>query len=252
VLSLPMPAPTAPTSVTAVYPTGPAVPANLLRMYVEFSGPMGTRPGQDYIKIIGADGAEISNALLPLDTELWSGEHTRFTILFDPGRVKRGILPNRAMGRPLKPGTTFTLTIAAGWPDAHSRPLASDFRKEYRVGPAIEAPLSTTAWQTTAPASASRQPLRVTFPAALDHGLLQRALRVVRGDAAVAGVISVTGGETEWRFVPDAPWTAGDYAIEVLPVLEDPAGNRIGHAFESIAPADDTKAAPFRVAFAIR
>jgi hypothetical protein len=251
VLSLPMPPQTAPTSVTTIYPTGPTVPANLLRMYVEFSGPMGTRPGQEYIKILGADGAEISNALLPLDTELWNGEHTRFTILFDPGRVKRGILPNRAMGRPLKPGTTFTITIAGTWPDAQSRPLASDFRKEYRVGPAIEAALST-AWQTTAPPAASREPLRVTFPAALDRGLLQRALRVVRGGAAVAGVITVAGGETEWRFVPDAAWTAGDYAIEVLPVLEDSAGNRIGHAFESIDPDDDTRAAPVRLPFTVR
>ncbi|HMC77032.1 MAG TPA: hypothetical protein VKH34_07855 [Vicinamibacterales bacterium] len=252
VLSLPMAAQTAPVSVAAVYPTGPTVPANLLRMYVEFSGPMGTRPGQDYIKVIGADGAEIPGALLPLDTELWNGEHTRFTILFDPGRVKRGILPNRAMGRPLEPGTTFTIAIAGTWPDAHSRPLASEFRKTYRVGPAIEAPLATPAWQTTPPPAGSREPLRLTFPAALDHGLLQRALRVVRGNAAVAGVITVAGGETEWRFVPDAAWTAGDYAIEILPVLEDPAGNRIGHAFESVDPDDDTRAAPVRLPFTVR
>ena len=99
------------TKVSAIYPTGPAVPANLLRMYVEFSNPMGTRTGQDYIKILDASGAELPGALLPLDTDLWNGDHTRFTILFDPGRVKRGILPNRAMGRPLKAGGAFTIVV---------------------------------------------------------------------------------------------------------------------------------------------
>jgi hypothetical protein len=59
-------------------------------------------------------------------------------------------------------------------------------------------------------------------------------------------------GEAEWRFVPDAAWAPGDYDVSVLPVLEDPAGNRIGHAFEAVAPDDDTKAPPVRVAFTVR
>jgi hypothetical protein len=241
-----------PVSVIGVYPTGPAVPANLLRMYVEFSGAMGTRSGQDYIAILDAKGAELSGALLPLDTDLWNGDHTRFTILFDPGRVKRGILPNRAMGRPLHPGGTFTIVVRREWPDAYARPLSSEFRKAYRVGPPIERPLSTAQWQIAAPAAGSRNPLLVTFPAPLDHGLLQRALSVLRGDAVLAGDVRVDSGETGWRFVPRDAWTAGDYVVSVLPVLEDPSGNRIGHAFETLSPDDDTRAGPTRVAFTIR
>jgi hypothetical protein len=64
--------------------------------------------------------------------------------------------------------------------------------------------------------------------------------------------VSVESGETVWRFVPRDPWTAGDYAASVLPVLEDPSGNRIGHAFETISPDDDTRAGPTRVPFTIR
>ena len=139
--------------VSALYPTGPVVPSNLLRMYVEFSGPMGIRAGQDYIKILDAAGAEMPGALLPLDTDLWNGEHTRFTFLFDPGRVKRGILPNRATGRPLQPGVAFTIVVRREWPDAQGRPLASEFRKDYRVGPPIETALSTKTWNVAAPAA---------------------------------------------------------------------------------------------------
>jgi hypothetical protein len=251
-VSMPAAAPTPPVTVTGVYPTGPAVPSNLLRMYIEFSAPMGSRTGQDYVSIVDGKGAEMHGALLPLDSDLWNGERTRFTILFDPGRVKRGILPNRVMGRPLRPGDAFTLVVRREWPDAHSKPLASEFRKDYRVGPPIERPLSTAHWRVAPPPAGSRDPLRVTFPAALDHGLVQRALSVLRGGAEIAGDIRIENGETEWRFVPRDSWTAGEYAVSVLPVLEDPAGNRIGQAFETLTPDDDNAAKPARLLFTIR
>jgi hypothetical protein len=251
-VSTPAAAPTPQVAVSGVFPTGPAVPSNLLRMYIEFSGPMGSRAGQDYVTIVDAQGAEMQGALLPLDTDLWNGDRTRFTILFDPGRVKRGILPNRAMGRPLRPGDAFTLVVRREWPDAHAKPLAAEFRKDYRVGPPIERPLSPAQWRIAPPPAGSREPLRVSFPAPLDHGLVQRALSVMRGDAAVAGEISVVNGETEWRFVPRDAWSPGDFAVSVLPVLEDPAGNRIGRAFETVSPGDDTHAKPVLVAFTIR
>jgi hypothetical protein len=191
-------------------------------------------------------------ALLPLDTDLWNGDHTRFTFLFDPGRVKRGILPNRAMGRPLQPGVRFTIVVRREWPDAQGMPLASEFRKDFRVGPPVETALSITTWTVARPTAGSREPLRLTFPSPLDHGLVQRALSVVRGETAVPGDVSIANGETEWRFVPRDAWQPGDYAVSVLPVLEDAAGNRIGHAFETLSPGDDTQAPPARLPFAVR
>jgi hypothetical protein len=251
VVSTPPPPPTPDTRIAAIYPSGPTVPSNLLRMYVEFSGPMGTRGGQDYISIADGNGADIPGALLPLDTDLWNSDRTRFTVLFDPGRVKRGILPNRAMGRPLTPGMTFTIAVRREWPDAHGKPLASEFRKEYRVGPPVERALATSDWRVAAPAAGSRDPVVVTFRAPMDRGLAQRALSVLRGDAAIAGEVRLEAAETEWRFTPNEPWQPGDYAISVLPVLEDVSGNRIGTAFETLTP-DTAPPGPSRVAFQVR
>ncbi len=76
------------TVVTDVYPAGDVIPENLLRMYVQFSGPMGQQGGLDHVVLLDARGREMPDALLPLDTELWNGDRTRFTLLFDPGRVK--------------------------------------------------------------------------------------------------------------------------------------------------------------------
>jgi len=254
VVSTPAPAAGPAVHVTGVYPTGPLVPANLLRMYVEFSGPMGTVPGEEYIRLLDSTGKDMSGALLPLDTDLWNGDRTRFTVLFDPGRVKRGILPNRAMGRPLHPGDTFSIVIGQRWPDAHGRPLAAEFKKEYRVGPAIEQGLDTAAWRVATPASGSRDGLRITFPSPLDRGLAQRALSVQRAGATteLAGDVTVDAGETAWRFTPRDPWQAGDHVVLILPSLEDPTGNRLGRAFEAVSPDDDTKKPPVRLPFQIR
>jgi hypothetical protein len=214
---------------------------------------MGSRGGQDYLAIQDARGQAIADALLPLDTALWNPEHTRFTVLFDPGRVKRGILPNRRMGRPLTPGETFTLIVRAGWPDAHGVPIVATFQREYRVGPPIERGLDPGSWTVSPPPAGSREPLAVEFPWSLDRALLQRTLTITRGDAPVAGDVTVSSGERRWIFTPRSPWQAGDHALVAQRELEDVSGNRVGHAFETgAADADDARAAAARVPFTIR
>jgi hypothetical protein len=220
------------TVVARVYPTGDVVPENLLRMYIEFSGPMGRRSGIEYLKLLDDTGLEIAGAFLPLDYELWSPDHTRFTAFLDPGRVKKGILPNTQMGRALDPGRSVTLVISQEWRDEHGLPLKEEFRRVFRVAPPDERPLDTSAWRIQAPHAAGRDPLVVTFPEPLDHGLLTRALGVTRGGASVMGDAVVEAGETEWTFTPREPWRPGAYQLLALDILEDLAGNQIGRAFE--------------------
>lgn len=255
VVALPAASAQAPsTVVAAVYPSGDVIPENQLRMYVQFSGPMGQEGGLDRIVLFDKAGHEMVDAMLPLDTQLWNADRTRYTVLFDPGRVKREILPNRSMGRSLRAGDTITLVVKPDWRDARGLPLKSEFRRRYTVGAAVERPLTTAAWRIAAPLSGTRDALTITFPEPLDHGLLQRALGISRSGAAVAGDLRIEPGETRWMFVPREPWTAGDYAIAVLPILEDLAGNRIGRAFEVRAAGDAVEAednrpttVPFRV-----
>ena len=105
---------TVPTSlVTHVYPSGDVLPENQLRMYIEFSAPMGRRSGIEYVALLDDQGKEVEGPFLPLDYEFWNADRTRFTVFFDPGRVKDGILPNRQMGRALQVGKTYTLLVRA-------------------------------------------------------------------------------------------------------------------------------------------
>jgi hypothetical protein len=221
------------TVVSRVYPTGEVVPVNLLRMYIEFSGPMGRPSGIPHLKLLDENGKEIDGAFLPLDYEFWSLDHTRFTAFFDPGRVKDGILPNKQMGRPLNAERSVTLVIDRDWRDQHGLPLKEEFRRVLRVGPAQEKPLETASWRIRPPMAAGRRDgVVVTFPEPLDHGLLMRALGVTREGTTVEGDVVVDNAETRWTFTPREPWRNGTYHLLALDILEDVAGNQIGRAFE--------------------
>lgn len=220
------------TVVARIYPTGDMVPENLLRMYVEFSGPMGRKSGLEYMKVLNKAGVEIPGAILPLDYEFWSPDHKRFTIFFDPGRVKEGILPNREMGRPLTYGGAMTLVVSREWRDENGLPLTEDFRRTFRVASADARPLDTATWRIRPPAAGGRTGVVVTFPEPLDHGLMMRALGIRRGDQPVEGEIVVDRNETRWTFTPAEPWQTGAYNLLALDILEDLAGNQIGRAFE--------------------
>ena len=220
------------TVVTNVYPSGDEVPENLLRMYIEFSAPMTRQASVSNLRLLDEQGREVPTPFLPLDYQFWSPDARRFTVFFDPGRVKDGILPNEQMGRPLVAGHAYTLVVTTNWRDGTDRPLMREYRRRLQVVPAWTDALTPSAWRVSSPASETRDPLVVTFPQPLDHGLLARAIGVRSGQTEVAGQIAVEGGETRWLFTPDQPWRAGSYDLLALSVLEDPAGNRIGRAFE--------------------
>ena len=221
------------TRVVAVYPTGPEVPENHLRLYVVFSAPMGLGAGGAHVRLLDERGEPVADPFLPLDVDLWNADRTRYTVLYDPGRVKRGILPNAELGRPLAAARRYTLVIDAAWRDSAGQPLVEPFHREYRVGPPRERALDPDAWRLGLPARGTRDPLTVRFPVSLDYGLLQRALHVATGEGRpLAGEIRVERGETRWTFTPRAPWRPGEYRLVAAATLEDVAGNRIGRPFE--------------------
>jgi hypothetical protein len=59
---------------------------------------MGRTAGLGHIRLVDENGREVVDPFLPLDVAFWNDDRTRFTVFFDPGRVKRGILPNERMG----------------------------------------------------------------------------------------------------------------------------------------------------------
>jgi hypothetical protein len=233
VLSLPKPAGKATTVVAQVYPSADRLPENLLKFYLHFSAPMSQGDVYRQIKLLDAKGKAIDMPFLELDQELWDPTGTRFTLFFDPGRIKRGLKPREEVGPSLEEGKSYTLVIDRGWQDAKGNPLKDSFRKSFSVGKPDDAPPETKTWKLKPPAAGSRLALLVTFPKSMDHSLLNRLLWVVdaRGEK-VPGKIEVTKWETVWSFTPEQAWTEGSYHLVADTRLEDLSGNTIGQPFE--------------------
>ena len=251
-VALPAPPDPAPTFVTAVFPSGDALPENQLRLYIHFSAPMGRRGALEHVKLLDDRGGEVPDPFLPLEAEFWTADRTRYTVFFDPGRQKRGILPNRQMGPSLVEGRSYTLVVAEDWTDGHGRPLRETFMRRFRVAPPALAPIAPSMWNIEPPARGTRQPIVVMFREPLDHGLLLRAIGVRRDGQPVVGDIKIDDNERRWTMTPSDAWLPGRYELIALSILEDRAGNRIGRAFEvqsfrraSDAPEPAVTALPF-------
>jgi hypothetical protein len=234
VKSLFLPRPSSePATVQAVYPTADTLPENQLKFYLHFTSPMSRGEAYQRIHLLGADGKEIDRAFLELGEELWTPDGKRFTLLFDPGRIKRGLTPREALGPVLESGKAYTLIIDRDWKDANGEPLKEGFKKKFRTTAPDETPPDPKTWRLEPPTAGGRTPLTLTFPKAMDHALLLDMLWVTDGDGRkIAGEVAVTEGETRWRFKPRQPWAAGPHRLVADTRLEDLAGNSIGRRFE--------------------
>ncbi len=230
----PSPEGSATTEALEIYPTAAELPVNLLRVYVHFSAPMSEGWAARAITVGRADtGETLDDVFLPPDPELWDAERRRLTMLLDPGRIKRGLVPNLEFGYPLVEGTTVRITVDLSFRDATGQPLRAGAERSYSIGPALRSRIDPTAWQLTAPAAGSREPLQVEFERPLDHGLLLHCLSVQDGDGRTIEGAGETGkGERDWSFAPDDPWTTGEYRLVVEPRLEDVAGNTPVRVFD--------------------
>ena len=235
-------APPAPSStvVREIYPTGDAVPMNLLRMYVEFSAPMSSGHSYDFVKLYAEGDSLLEEPFFTAGgaVELWDPERTRLTILFDPGRIKRDLKPHEEAGLPLREGKQYRLVIDSTWRDAQGRPLVRGYAKHFRVDAQDRALVRTSDWRLMTPRAESHDSLVVTFPEPLDRALLARML-TVRDSAghAIEGEIAVSDRETRWAFAPRDPWRRTSYALHVDTELEDLAGNNLKKLFD-VAPGD--------------
>ncbi len=221
-----------------------------------------------YVRLREEGGSEIERPFLELPQELWSPDGKRLTLLFEPGRVKRGLVPCAEQGPILVAGRTYTLTVDGNWPDAEGVPLQATVHKTFRALPAEMSQPDPHKWTIQAPRAESRDPLVIRFPKALDHAMLEHVLTILRLDAAkdavrldaakdavrldaakdavrldaaqdradgrseLSGNVRVTNEETHWTFEPREPWRPGRYTLVVPTTLEDRAGNSIRLPFE--------------------
>lgn len=231
--TVPKPA-TEPATVTAVYPSGDRLPENTLRFYVHFAKPMSRGDAYKYVRLVNeTDKTDVQLPFLELDEELWSPDRTRFTLLIDPGRIKREVKPREDLGPALEAGKTFTLIVSRDWPDADGNRLRAEFRKTFVVGPPDRTPIDPAKWTIDPPKGAGPVTVRVDKP--LDRALLERLVWVAGPDGKkVAATAAAADGERQLRLTaPGGGWRPGRYTLVIDPRLEDSCGNRVGEPFEA-------------------
>src|SRR5215831_7337105 len=177
--------------VVLVQPSGPKVPANLLRISISFAsqveGPLLPR-----LSLLRADGSQVEAPFL--EQQLWSPSGRILTVLLHPGRVKTGLKAHDEKGPILSVGDDVALAL-------DGIPI-----KRWSVGPADEIGPIVSAWRLSPVRVDSKQPLVVLLDRAIDgRNSDYLAIADVR-DRRVAGRAQLTDGERRWTFTPSAPW----------------------------------------------
>jgi hypothetical protein len=207
------------------------------------------------VHLVDATSKPIDSPFLELAEELWSPDGKRLTLLFEPGRIKRGLKPREEAGPILRAGGSYCLSIDREWLDARGIRLQKSFRKVFRTSSADETSPDPRTWTIRPPLGGAKTALVVDFPEPLDRALLERLIAVAdSAGRVVPGQISVSAAETRWSLTPEAPWRAGDYRLQVGTELEDLAGNSIARPFEvdvvhpiTARVESETVSLPFRV-----
>lgn len=219
--------------VSAIVPTSDVLPENLLRLYVHFSQPMRRGQVREAITLIGENGEPIVNPFLNLAIELWDHDEKRLTLLFHPGRIKRGVGPNVQVGPPLQRSKNYMLLIRQSMKDFRGKPLARAFTKSFTATAPIRSALLPEKWLSGLPRAKSQEPLMLKFSRIMDRPMLFRSIRVLDADGQVVqGSMTVLEHETRWEFVPSSPWQPGPYRLAVSTDLEDVAGNNVRASFD--------------------
>jgi hypothetical protein len=233
VVRIPTNNPTPATVVTHIYPSADVLPENLLKFYVHFSAPMSRGHIYDYIRLLNADGKQVELPFLEIDEELWDPAMTRLTILIDPGRIKRGVLPLEDVGPALEAGKRYSLVIDSAWQDGNGKPLKESVQKQFLVGAPDRDPPDPSRWNVQLPAAGTKNPLVVLFPEPMDNAIAQRLIHITDASRrTVAGQIVLSDQERRWSFQPLGPWKRGQHQLVVQTTIEDLAGNNIGKPFD--------------------
>ena len=231
------------TLVENIYPTASELPQNLLKFYIYFTAPMTQGDAYRNIELWSSDGKRVPYPFLEIGEELWDKSGKRLTLLLDPARVKRGLVPREEDGPILTAGQRYRLVIKSTWLDAHGMPLAKSHTKTFTVGPEDFRQPDPASWKIKTPKAKTRDALTLIMPEAMDHATFARGVTIENSKGeAVLGDFTFSHQETQAHFTPLKDWRPGLYDLRILRRIEDLVGNSIERPFEldrfdNVAPA---------------
>ena len=211
-----------------IFPSANLLPENLLRFYIYFQTPMTQGQSLDYIKLIDKSGKIDEHAFMQFKEELWSSDGKRLTLLFDPGRIKRGVSTNMKQGPSLENEQQYTLSISNEWKDIYGQTLEINSTNKITITDAYRKKMKIEEWTITTPSIGSKGKLTLRFDRILDHALIQSMIQIRDFDNnLIEGSWKILDSEQEVKFAPKSEWKKGNYKIQIDTHIEDVAGNNL-------------------------
>lgn len=222
-----------PTDVEGFFPSADTLPANLLKVYLQFSQPMSEGVAYRHIHLIDERGDTVYQPFLPLQPELWDEDRKRLTLWLDPGRVKRDLGPNREHGAPLLPGQQYQFYLSKNWVDIKGNALIQNFTHSFYVSSPDREKPTPDHWQISRPSAGTKEVLTISFGEPMDYALAQHTICIIDSNGQpLTGSTTVKNQERIWQFTPSTPWQSGSYQIRVASSFEDLAGNNLNRLFD--------------------
>lgn len=219
--------------VVSIYPSANELPENLLRFYFYFNTPMKKGQALKHIQLVDAAGNIDNHAFMEFKQELWSADGKRLTILFDPGRIKRGVSTNIELGPALLERNKYQLTISGDWEDVYGQELTVETTKEFTVTKAYRQQIKVDELEIQKPKANNNDTLNIYFDRIIDHALVQSMIRVEdENKNLVVGYWKTSEDERIIQFIPEKPWKNGTYQIIMDSRLEDIAGNNLNNLLD--------------------
>lgn len=214
--------------VVSIHPLADFLPENLLRFYIYFKTPMRQEEALQHIKLIDDAGKVDDHAFMKFKEELWSNDGRRLTVLFDPGRIKRGVGANSQNGPSLETGRSYQLRVSGDWEDVYGQKLQQNSVKQINIVKAYRQKMDLNNWSLEKPSLNSLDVVTLRFDRIIDHAIVQSAINIVDEQGAfINGYWEIPDSQRLIYFVPKTPWKKGKYRIEFDTLLEDISGNNL-------------------------
>lgn len=219
--------------VVSIYPSANELPENLLRFYFYFNTPMKKGQALKHLQLIDSMGNIDNHAFMEFKQELWSADGKRLTILFDPGRIKRGVSTNMELGPALLEGKRYTLDISGDWEDVYGQKLTIKTIKEFVVGKAYRHQIKVNELEIQKPEANSDDTLSIFFDRIVDHALVQSMIRIEdENKNLIVGYWETSEEEKTIQFIPEKTWKKGSYQIIMDSSMEDVSGNNLNNLLD--------------------
>lgn len=211
-----------------IFPSAEELPENLLRFYFYFNTPMRKEEALKHIHLVDSEGNTDTHAFMQFKQELWSPGGKRLTLLFDPGRIKRGVSTNLVLGPSLIEGNIYQLSISGDWQDVYGQKLGANVTKTFRVEAAYRTVIDISSWNVNEPEAESTQLLTLQLDRIMDHALVQSMIQIkTKENQNVQGSWEISESESVLHFTPVEKWQKGNYEIVLDSGFEDVAGNNL-------------------------